>query len=128
MMGPRDFGLCTVQTAYRCVNVCGWNTDPPSSLQIILTMLLIVGAVLARDGGHAYSGSNFVLYLSTRSCANQVQCSYTSKHLWDAAVSFLRSVREATGGYHGTYLSKAAFVKYGILSSMEQNKAGNLRH
>jgi hypothetical protein len=39
-----------VQTAYRCVNVCGWNTDPPSSLQIILTMLLIVGAVLARNG------------------------------------------------------------------------------
>lgn len=44
---------------------------PPASLQIVLmalAMFLILVAMPARDGGHAYLGGNFVLYLSTRVC------------------------------------------------------------
>jgi hypothetical protein len=114
-----------VHAACKCIIVCGWNTDPPCSLQIILTLLLMVGAVLARDGGHAYSGSNFVLYLSTRSCANQGQCSYTLNCVWGAADSLSRDmVYERGSGQHGIFSRGAAFVKEENTTIIAQNTAG----
>lgn len=56
---------------------------PLASLQIVVLMVpamfWILVAVPARDGGHAYPGGNFVLYLSTRVCVNQLRSSYVRK-------------------------------------------------
>lgn len=55
---------------------------PPGFLQIILmtlAMFWILVAVPARDGGHAYSGGNLVLYLSTRAYVNQLHSSHVRK-------------------------------------------------